>query len=72
MSKILAEQDIAILKEKIVEMEKSLIEVEKLIDDAKKQCEKEAIKALEVFRLTTVQEIERTKMKIENLSKKNN
>lgn len=53
-------------------MENTLVRLEKLIDDAKKQREKDAVKTLEVFRLTTVQEIERTKKKLKNLCKNNN
>lgn len=72
MSKNSTEQDIDILEEKIEEMEKSLTKLEKLIDDCKKQGEKDAVKTLEVFHSDTLQEIERTKKKLENLSENNN
>lgn len=59
MSKNSTEQDTDILKEKIEEMEKSLIKLEKLIDECKKQGEKDAVKTLEVFHSDTLQEIEK-------------
>jgi hypothetical protein len=65
-------RDTDILGRKNEEMEKSLVELEKLIDDFKKQCEKEVVKTLEVFRLTTNQGIKRNIKKLENLCKKNN
>lgn len=59
MSKNSTEQDTELLKVKIEEMEKSLIKLEKLIDECKKQGEKDAVKTLEVFHSDTLQEIEK-------------
>jgi hypothetical protein len=72
MSKNSTGQDAVILEEKIEEMEKSLIKLEKLIDNSKKQGEKNAVKTLEVFHSSTLQEIERTKKKLENIRKNDN
>ncbi len=72
MSKNLTEQDADILEEKIEEMKKSLMKLEKLIDNSKKQGKKNAVKALEVFHSTTLQDIERTKKKLENIRRNDN
>ena len=53
-------------------MEKSLNELEKLIDDTKKYGEKNVTDSLEVFRSTTIQKIKKTKDKLDNIRKNDN